>query len=241
MKNMNKHIVVCLGASIVRGQISYNFAKLLEQRMAEDGFQFINAGVAGYQAYNILMHLDSTINKQPDFVIILVGTNDVTATLSPVLARLSRLGRKFPQQPSAKFYRDNMLTIVKTLKEKTSAKIALISLPILGEDLSSTSNHRIKEYNTLLKEIADDEQVSYLPVYERQVEYLKKLQQGRGRPYEGGLLSIKALIRHYLLRQSFDEISRKNRFLLLTDGIHLNSRSATYIANEIESFLRSNV
>jgi len=242
MKNVNKHIVVCLGASMVRGQVSYNFVNLLAQRMTKDGFQFINAGVAGDQAYNVAMRLDSVIDYQPDFVIILVGTNDVTATLSPRLSRISRLTRRFPQPPSAKFYQYNMLRIIKTLKEKTSAKIALISLPVLGEDLESIPNQRIKEYNALLKEIADGEQVSYLPVYELQEEYLGKVQQGSGRPYEsGGMLSIKALARHYLLRQSFDEISRKHHFLLVTDGIHMNSRGATFIADEIESFLRSHV
>jgi len=55
------------------------------------------------------------------------------------------------------------------------------------------------------------------------------------------MLSIKALARHYLLRQSFDEISRKHHFLLVTDGIHMNSRGTTFIADEIESFLRSRV
>jgi lysophospholipase L1-like esterase len=227
---------------MVRGQVSYNFVNLLEQRMTEDGFQFINAGVAGDQAYNVLMRLDSVIDYQPDFVIILVGTNDVTATLSPTLARISRLTKRFPQPPSAGFYKHNMLRIINTLKEKTSAKIALVSLPILGEDLESIPNQRIKEYNALLKEIADEEQVSYLPVYELQEEYLRKVQQGSGRLYKsGGMLSIKALARHYLLRQSLDEISRKHHFLLVTDGIHMNSRGAAFTADEIESFLRSHV
>ena len=242
MKNANKHIVVCLGASMVRGQVSYNFVNLLDQRMAEDGFQFINAGVAGDQAYNVLMRLDSVIDYQPDFVIILVGTNDVTATLGSTLARISRLTRRFPQPPSAEFYKYNMLRIINTLKERTSAKIALVSLPVLGEDLESMPNHLIKDYNAMLKDIADEEQVSYLAVYELQEEYLREVQHDSGRPYEsGGMLSIKALARHYLLRQSFDEISRKHHFVLLTDGIHMNSRGATFIADEIESFLRSHV
>ena len=242
MKNANKHIVVCLGASMVRGQVSYNFVNLLDQRMAKDGFQFINAGVAGDQAYNVLMRLDSVIDYQPDFVIILVGTNDVTATLSPTLARISRLTRRFPQPPSAEFYKYNMLRIINTLKERTSAKIALVSLPVLGEDLESIPNQRIKDYNALLKDIADEKQVGYLPVYELQEEYLREVQRGSGRPYEsGGMLSIKAVARHYLLRQSFDEISRKHHFLLVTDGIHMNSRGATFIADEIEAFLRSHV
>jgi lysophospholipase L1-like esterase len=39
--------------------------------------------------------------------------------------------------------------------------------------------------------------------------------------------------------QSFDEISKKNGFLLVTDGIHMNSRGAAIIADQIESFLRA--
>ena len=113
MESVSKHKVVCLGASIVRGQVSYNFVKLLDQRMTKSGFQFINAGIAGDQAYNVLMRLDSVIAYHPDFVIILVGTNDVTATLSPTLARISRMTRRFPQPPSLKFYQDNMLRIVR--------------------------------------------------------------------------------------------------------------------------------
>jgi len=241
MENANKRIVVCLGASMVRGQVSCNFVRLLGQRMAENGFQFINAGVAGDQAYNVLMRLDSVVAYRPDFVIILVGTNDVTATLSPVLSRISRLTRRFPQPPSAEFYQNNILRIVKILKEKTPARIALISLPVLGEDLESIPNQRIREYNALLREIAKEEQVSYLPVYELQQEYLRKVQPSSGRPYEsGGMLSIKALARHYLLGQSFDEISGKHHFVLLTDGIHMNSRGATFIVEEIESFLLTN-
>jgi lysophospholipase L1-like esterase len=242
MKDANRHAVICLGASMVRGRVSYNFVNLLDQRMAEDGFQFINAGVAGDQAYNVLVRLDSVIDYQPDFVIILVGTNDVTATLSPALARISRLTRRFPQPPSIEFYKYNILRIINTLKEKTSAKIALVSLPVLGEDLESMPNHLIKDYNALLRDIAHEEQVDYLPVYERQEKYLREVQQGSGRSYESGaMLSIKALARHYLLRQSFDEISRKHHFLLLTDGVHMNSRGAAFIADEIESFLRSDV
>jgi hypothetical protein len=52
-----------------------------------------------------------------------------------------------------------MLRIIHTVKERTSAKIDLVPLPVLGEDLESMSNHLIKDYNALLKDIADEEQV----------------------------------------------------------------------------------
>jgi len=241
LSNTKEHLVVCLGASIIRGQVSSNFVDVLAERMKKDGYRFINQGIAGYEAYNVLIHLDSAINLKPDYVVILVGTNDVTATLNPKIARISRLTKKLPQPHSAQFYRDNMLQIVGTLKEKTSAKIGLISLPILGEDLESLPNQRIREYNAILRGIAEQEQTAYLPVYERQEEYLKNNQYKAGRPFEGGIgPSLILLICHYVLRQSFDTISKKNGYILVTDGIHLNSRGAAFIADEIELFLREN-
>ena len=226
----------------MRGQISSNFIDVLAERMGKDSYRFVNQGVAGYEAYNVLMRLDSAINLKPDYVVILVGTNDVTATLSPTIARLSRLTKKIPQPHTAQFYRETIFQIVKTLKEKTSAKVGLISLPILGEALESLPTQRIREYNALLKEITIQEQAGYLPVYERQEEYLKNNQHEAGRTFESGIKSsLMLLIRHYMLKQSFDTISEKNGYLLVTDGIHMNSRGAAFIADEIESFLRENV
>jgi hypothetical protein len=49
----------------------------------------------------------------------------------------------------------------------------------------------------------------------------------------------RAILRHLLLRQSFDEISEKNGLLLTTEEVHMNSRGGTIIADQIEMFLQS--
>jgi len=46
--------VVYLGASILRGWVSFNFVELLGQRMEKDGFRFVNTGVSDDLAYNVL-------------------------------------------------------------------------------------------------------------------------------------------------------------------------------------------
>ena len=219
------HLVVCLGASIMRGRFGTDFVELLGQRMSKDGFGFVNSGVNGDLAYNVLARLDAVIARQPDYVVILVGTNDITAALYPRSARmfLSRLTRRLPRPPSTEWYHDNVLQIVRLLKDKTTARIALASLTVLGEDLTSLPNERVRAYNALLKE-----------------EYLSTAQHTKGRPFEPrGMLALELFVRHYLMWQSFDEISKKNGFLLVTDGIHMNSRGAAIIADQIESFLRA--
>jgi lysophospholipase L1-like esterase len=237
MPDSHGSLVVCLGASIVRGQVSTNFVNLLNQRMRKDGFHFVNAGVNGDLAYNVLLRLKAVADKQPDFVVILVGTNDVIGALVPRLARWYRRTKKLPQLPTEQWYRDNILKIVHYLKENTPAKIALASLPVLGENLTSTFNKTVSAYNAHLKEIAAQERVGYLPVHERQAEYLTRVQP-IGRDFESsGRLTRGLLFRHYLLRQSFDTISKKYGYLLVTDGIHMNSLGASFITEEIDSFL----
>jgi lysophospholipase L1-like esterase len=240
MYDSHSRRAVCLGASIVRGQVSTNFVNLLNQRMHKYSFHFVNAGVNGDLAYNVLMRLNTVVDKQPDFIIILVGTNDVIGALVPRLAKWYRRVKRLPQLPTEQWYRDNILKIVHYLKENTRAKIALASLPVLGENLTSTFNKTISAYNVHLKEIAIQEQVGYLPIHERQEEYLARTQP-TGRDFEsGGRLTRGLLIRHYLLRQSFDTISKKYGYVLVTDGIHMNSRGASFIIEEIESFLLTN-
>ena len=75
----------------MRGQVSINFVDMLRDRLNDKGFRFSNAGVNGDLVYNVLTRLDVVIAQQPDFVIILVGSNDVSATLTSHMARGHRL------------------------------------------------------------------------------------------------------------------------------------------------------
>lgn len=52
-------------------------------------------------------------------------------------------------------------------------------------------------------------------------------------------MAFQSLFLHYVLFRSLDAISKKNGFLLLTDGIHQNSTGAGLIADEMENFITS--
>ena len=82
--------------------------------------------------------------------------------------------------------------------------------------------------------------MDYLPIFEKQTKYLIQINEGKGKDYIANQkLAYKALLLHYLLFMRFDKISRKNGYLILTDGIHQNSLGAKFIADEIEGFVCS--
>jgi lysophospholipase L1-like esterase len=85
-----QHLVVLLGDSITAGVMSANFVDQLTVRMGHDGYQFINAGINGDAAYNLLQRLVPIIDAKPDAVAIMVGTNDLQAYLRGDASPLSR-------------------------------------------------------------------------------------------------------------------------------------------------------
>ena len=235
-----KDNILFLGASITQGKISVSFVNTLKLTFGSRQYRLINQGIAGFESYNILKKIDKAINTKPDFVILLGGTNDILSALDPELSRLSRKLKKIPHEPSVSNFCQNITEIVKRLKHETNAKIAIASLPVLGENLESKENKLVKEYNSGLKLISETENVSYLPVFEKQESFLNQVIQGKGKDcINPSKMAFKSLAQHYLLFKGLDSISKKNGYILLTYGIHLNSIGSKFVADEIELFIRN--
>jgi len=247
-------VVACLGASIVQGRVGSSFVDLLSGRFrdpaVENCYVFLNAGINGDTSYHALQRLQPVVACDPDLVVVLLGNNDAICTLNPDSWRMYKAEKALPRQPSLEWYRDNMRAIVRTLKESTRARIGLCSLPVLGEDLSALPNERVREFNAVIKQIAEEEGASYLPVYEAEEAFLREQQAAgarrypRGRSFNGTSteslgLGFVANLEHYLLGRSYDAVSRRNGMLLKTDLVHGNSREAAIIADHVEAFLNA--
>lgn len=229
-----KRKILFLGASITQGKISASYVKMLKEKMGTANYEYINHAVAGYESYNVLAKLGKAIEVKPDFVVLLVGTNDVTSSLNPVLAVKTRKWKHIPHEPTLENYSNNITAIVRKLRHETNATLALASLPVIGEDLGSVENKTLDQYNAALKQIADQKNVYYIPVNERQKAFLIERNGGSGKEATNiTKMAFQSLFRHFLLFESLDRISRMNGFLLLTDGIHQNSDGSKMIAEEI--------
>jgi lysophospholipase L1-like esterase len=234
--------VACLGASLTAGTVSFNYLDLLEARPALAGFRFLNHGVNGDLAWNSLQRLDRLIAERPDAVPILVGTNDINATLSERNLQHYRQFYQIKVVPTIDWYEENMRAIVGRLQNETEARLALISLAVIGEDLAHEANRRVVQYNEVQRRIAVDTGIAYLPLYERMVAYLKEHEPERASlpprlAYRDGLINISNATALHASGLSWDEISRRNGLLLTTDCLHLNSVGAGMIADLVEDWL----
>lgn len=241
MRQDGKKLVAVIGGDAVHGSMSYNFVGDAAKRKGCQEYQFINDGVNGSTAYDVLQRLDTVIQCQPDFVIILVGFNDASVKIAPDIAEKNAKIRGLSEKPSLILYEKNLVRIVNKLKAETSANIALLSIPIAGENLFSKANKEIDQYNETIKKIAETTNVSYLPFNEKLKAYLKGKRHTRGRSLKNGSkLYEKAIIERCVYGYSLDRISHRNGFLLLTDGVHLNSIAGMMAAHQIELFLKKN-
>lgn len=227
--------VVVAGASIVRGRASVDFVEMLRHRRPDR--VFVNAGVNGNVAWELLERLDDVMACRPSEVVILVGTNDVQATLSADAAAKVRRAKGLPEDPSLGFYARCMTDIVRRLRDQGCA-VALCSLPPIGQDLLSPVNVRVAEANDVLAAVAAATEASYLGVHERLVDLLAAQGSTSGPGWTGSWLpGVRSLVEHFALGRSYDSIALAQGWLLSPDGVHMDSTGAGIIADVVEEWL----
>jgi lysophospholipase L1-like esterase len=234
-----KKSVVCIGDSITHGNVSANYVDMLERWMGEDFF-FYNAGVNSDLTYTVLDRLDAIIAAQPDFVTLLIGTNDVNATVSKASLRKYYQFKKITPGsiPDFESFQKNYVEIVRRLKTETKATIAVISLPVMGEDLQNEANLKADLYSEFIKQLAGKEQVTYLPVRERMKDFLKSHPKKLKYEYKDTIkLMYLSVSKHELLGQNWDTICLAHGMDLTQDNLHFNTRGAAMIASLAEKFL----
>ncbi len=230
-------LVACLGDSLTAGRVSSDYVALLQSRWQAHGVRFANHGVDGDLAFNVAARVDQVIALRPDVVTVLVGTNDVNARYDDAWLARYRRHQRLPVPPTREWYGEQLDAILARLRGGTDAVVAVLDLPPLGEDLGSRMNQLVEEYNLTLRDTAIRHRVPCLPLHDNLVAALPPA--GTPPPYLGRRSPIlAAAARHLLLRQGWDEISRRNGLAVLTDHLHLNDRAAAVVADLVGDLLR---
>ncbi|MFW9789349.1 MAG: SGNH/GDSL hydrolase family protein [Candidatus Thorarchaeota archaeon] len=235
-----RRVVVLLGDSITHGRIGVNYVDMLKDRLGDEEFIFINAGINSELAWNNLQRIDDVVRCEPDIVTVLVGTNDANAAMAEKTMKSYIRRMKLPRKPDIEWYRESLIAIITKLQSATNAKVALLSIPPIGENPSNLVFEKSTEYSKVVRDVATEYDVTYLPLHENMVDYLRENELTAAYPYEGYYVGIiKTIMSHYLLRRSWDDIAKRSGFSLHVDYLHLNTHGAQMVADLIFEFIRS--
>lgn len=234
--------VVCAGDSNTHGNVSSDWVAYLQGK--HPNYFFFNAGINADLTFTLKRRWDDIIALQPDFVTILIGTNDINATSGEDELKTYRDMGKLEkwEHPDIVHFKDNLNFLVGRLKKETTARIALMSLPLITEDLNTLSNQKVDKYSKLIQEVAEDNEVTYLPLHEKQKNYLLSHSSNTNVSNASkNILLYKSVVYHYLLKKDWNYISQKNGFQLLTDTIHQNDIAGKMIADLVEGWLHEHI
>jgi lysophospholipase L1-like esterase len=228
-------VVAVIGASIVRGRASVDFVRMLREEHLD--LAFVNGGVNGRVCWEMLQDMNRVMACDPAFAVILVGTNDVQATLSDEARDMTRRSKGLPRNPSPEWFGDCLLAVVNRL-QTAGTHVAVCSLPPLGQDLDSPANDAVRTFNAVIREVADATGATYLPVHERMAEVIVATGREEGPAYTGSWRpGLESLVGHFTLGRSYDDIAQRAGFLLSPDGVHLDTAGARIVANLVHGFL----
>ena len=238
--------VACVGSSTAASKGTYRWIAELESRPQNSRFRFVNFGVGGDLSFNVIKRLGRVIATRPDRVIILIGTNDILASVFPNFARIVRVWKGLPEEPTAQRFEENLKLITRRLRQETNATIALSSLAPVGEDPHSTAavqsrlNDLCAAYNNVIRDVSSREGTDYIELYEAFQDQLER--STTAKPFTRFSLASfyrDYLVREMILRRSFDEISRINGWEFHIDGIHLNTRGGEILTEAVQRSLDS--
>jgi len=236
----SKKIVVVMGDSITHGAVSYDYVRDLSRDKELGNYIFINEGINSQLAYHLLNKADNVVKIKPDEIFILIGTNDCIASLSDEEYKRYDRTWNLPVRPTKEWFTVNLESLVEKLKSQTSAGITLISIPPISEKADSIPFQKSIEYSRCIKEIAQKKQAGYIGFNEALTDEIIK----HGKRNAAGFNSNRramfgAIAAHYLLLESWDEISGGNGLRFLTDNVHLNSRGGHILKTKIKETILS--
>ena len=200
---------------------------------------YINAGINADLTWNLNQRINDIIKHNPDYITILIGTNDAIGS-QPVKSIQDYYiqTKNLPQAPSIEWFEEQIEIFVKKIKKNTTAKIAITTLPWLGEQEDASIMSIVNNYNVIIKRIALKYDISILDLYSK---FKEQINDNDSVPYTTSelrrLRGLRAVILYYVFGWSWNRIGKKYKLQLLCDHIHLNERGGSLMENMVKKFL----
>ena len=147
----NQRIIACIGDSLTHGNIGQSWVDYLRQEFPNN--VFLNEGINGNTAWQVIQRLDPIIQCQPDLIILLIGTNDALGSFDINSGLRYKKNNELPEVPTFEKYKKHFNELIE--KIGLQSKIAICTLPPIGENVNSEVNQHVNLFNDYIKLIAN--------------------------------------------------------------------------------------
>ena len=236
-QNNTKPVVVCCGDSITHGHIGYDWVSALRKK--DDSKIYINAGINADLTWNLNERVDNIIKHNPDYITILIGTNDAIGSQNIKHIQDYYVSTKgLPRLPHIDWYSSELERFIETVIVQTDAKIAISTLPWLGEQSNAEIIKVVKDHNDIIRSLSKKYDLTLIDLFKH---FEDLIDSNNSVPYTTTewrrLRGLRAVILHYVFGWSWNRTGEKYRLKLLCDHIHLNEKSGAIFQNLMEDFI----
>ena len=236
-QNNTKPVVVCCGDSITHGHIGYDWVSALRKK--DDSKIYINAGINADLTWNLNERVDNIIKHNPDYITILIGTNDAIGSQNIKHIQDYYVSTKgLPRLPHIDWYSSELERFITTVTVQTDAKIAISTLSWLGEQSNAEIIKVVKDHNDIIRSLSKKYDLTLIDLFKH---FEDLIDSNNSVPYTTTewrrLRGLRAVILHYVFGWSWNRTGEKYRLKLLCDHIHLNEKSGAIFQNLMEDFI----
>ena len=236
-QNNTKPVVVFCGDSITHGHIGYDWVSALRKK--DDSKIYINAGINADLTWNLNERVDNIIKHNPDYITILIGTNDAIGSQNIKHIQDYYVSTKgLPRLPHIDWYRSELERFITTVTVQTDAKIAISTLPWLGEQSNAEIITVVKDHNDIIRLLSKKYNLTLIDLFKN---FEDSIDSNNSVPYTTTewrrIRGLRAVILHYVFGWSWNRTGKKYRLKLLCDHIHLNEKSGAIFQNLMEDFI----
>lgn len=212
-----RRVAVIFGASTIHGRVGIDALPAVRNHLPD--WEIVNAGHNGDTCAQLLARIEPVLACEADAVVVETGGNDALR-----------------DQTVEGFKRD--LTALVDRLQASGTRVGLCSFQVTGDDLTTAVNRRIDDYGQVMRTIAAERKLGYLPLRERMTAELAAHPGGTAWN-KNMVVVLSSIIERHLLGRSVDEQSRRRGFTFNPDGLHLNTRGAALLSDVIVEYLQA--